>query len=58
MDTVYLVTRPDGKKKCYFFPGKLEKEEGFVKGSIKSQQRFPVGIGSYIIEKVEYESSL
>lgn len=57
MDTVYLVTRPSGVKKCYDFMGRLEREEGFKKGYIKEKQ-LPYKEAGYIIEVIDHDSRI
>lgn len=57
MDTVYLVTRPGGKKKCYDFMSTLEKKEGFKKGYIKEKQ-LPYKEAGFEIEKIDHDSRI
>jgi len=57
MSNVYLVTRPNGSKKCYDFIGRLEKEEGLKKGSVK-EKGFPFKEMGYLVEILEHDSRL
>ena len=54
MDTLYLVTRPNGTKQCYDFIRRLEKEEGFKKGFFDGVS-FPYKELGFCVEKVDHD---
>lgn len=57
MDTVYVITRPSGKKKCYDFIRRLEKEEGFKKGFFE-EKGLPFKELGFSVEEVDHDSRL
>lgn len=57
MSTVYFVQRPSGKKLCYDFIRRLEKEEGFKKGFF-DEVGLPYRQSGYVIEVVDHDSRL
>lgn len=57
MSTVYFVQRPSGKKLCYDFIRRLEKEEGFKKWFF-DEVGLPYKQSGYIIEVVDHDSRL
>ncbi len=57
MDTVYLVTRPNGTKACYDFMHRLEKEEGFKKNFFENVQ-LPYKEMGFTVEKVRHDSRI
>lgn len=54
MDNVYLVTRPNGTKKCYDWIRTLEREEGFKKKFFEENQ-LPFKEGGFSVEKIEHD---
>lgn len=57
MDTIYLVTRPNGQKVCYDFIRRLEKEEGFKKGFFE-EKGLPYKELGFSVEKISHDSRL
>ena len=58
MDSIYIVTRPNGKKVAYDWARRLEKEEGFKSGEIKNECVFPVKIGGFTIDRVDHDQRI
>lgn len=57
MDKVYVVTRPNGTKKCYDWIGRLEKEEGFKKNFF-DENPLPFRQSGFVVEQIGHDARI